>query len=805
MSDLTPKSITHQQLEELRSLSQNGQRTLFYLKYYELTGSQESLMLAKVSSFSGFFGGTAERANKNLESNPNYPKEGVIWFSEQVQKSVLKVIEDSYSSGKGGLINDREMASAANKPWKEYGLGDYSPVNFEEARLAAKELDLASAKNKIKNENPDLKDDLNPGTKVAVSAGASQGLDLSEKFFTGEKLEYGKTEKDFDLTSGDYKSMLTNDMAVFYIVDMKTGAAVFVDGTGATKVGKNTYIVEGESELQISIKYNIPIDKVIENTPIDQFDTATGQVKKFTILIDNVENQKLDSSSNTDKIAGISGEDKGKTQDTCNPNDKFTEGTAANDIYRQKVQTKVKQLFVDKLKSNSQVYKKMQDEFVEKLIEEKRKQDEAFQNIELEIERKLENLKKESLKGYNDDIEKVMNALKSIPGASQKILSEYTVAMEKSRLKGDKFLSDSIRVESQKLRQYYSNIKDTREKGFWDKSLSIYMQQVEEIDKCIKDITENIRGLLDKDEKEIAEKLADIVLNNEDFKDDSGYQEIMSKLFPAPSYIKQLSNMGISHDLIMKNMMRHNSNLAQFADHYLKSKGSSESIDSFSIGSYVNYAEKVSEARAYLAGRPQWEITITMKTGIYAGKDITHLVKNLKQFSMPVGIELQENKVIELIKYENSMVCFNYNDDESCLKTSWVGSSDAILTYDHNDNRKVDFAKEIVLTKWEERAKTDLDALKLSFDSNKDGVLNKLDEEYDKFYIWQDKNQDGIAQEDELRTLNEAGIKEISLNIEDVDKEFAKEYNAYSKVKVYWENGAVTYAYDLIFEHSAED
>ena len=43
MSDLPPKSITHQQLGELKTLLQNGERVRFYFKYRDYTGSDPAI------------------------------------------------------------------------------------------------------------------------------------------------------------------------------------------------------------------------------------------------------------------------------------------------------------------------------------------------------------------------------------------------------------------------------------------------------------------------------------------------------------------------------------------------------------------------------------------------------------------------------------------------------------------------------------------------------------------------------------------------------------------------------------------
>jgi hypothetical protein len=65
------------------------------------------------------------------------------------------------------------------------------------------------------------------------------------------------------------------------------------------------------------------------------------------------------------------------------------------------------------------------------------------------------------------------------------------------------------------------------------------------------------------------------------------------------------------------------------------------------------------------------------------------------------------------------------------------------------------------------------DELKL-LDSNKDGLINKEDNQFNDLRIWQDKNQDGISQEDELNSLTHHNIKEIDLNYTKLD-EYQKE------------------------------
>lgn len=46
-------------------------------------------------------------------------------------------------------------------------------------------------------------------------------------------------------------------------------------------------------------------------------------------------------------------------------------------------------------------------------------------------------------------------------------------------------------------------------------------------------------------------------------------------------------------------------------------------------------------------------------------------------------------------------------------------------------------------------------------DSNNDGVINSNDTQFSDLRVWQDLNQDGISQQNELFTLTEKGIANL--------------------------------------------
>ena len=170
-------------------------------------------------------------------------------------------------------------------------------------------------------------------------------------------------------------------------------------------------------------------------------------------------------------------------------------------------------------------------------------------------------------------------------------------------------------------------------------------------------------------------------------------------------------------------------------------------------------------------------------------------------YGRPVGVALSEED-IDLIKYEASSVFFDIDGDGYKENTAWVSNKDGILVYDYNDNGVVNEAKKIVLTEWAKESKTDLEALKKAFDSNNDNIFDEKDTEFSKFFLWQDYNQNGVSEENELKKLADAGLISINLNIVPESNEDKNEQGILGTSDILWKDGKITKAYDLIFKHS---
>lgn len=94
------------------------------------------------------------------------------------------------------------------------------------------------------------------------------------------------------------------------------------------------------------------------------------------------------------------------------------------------------------------------------------------------------------------------------------------------------------------------------------------------------------------------------------------------------------------------------------------------------------------------------------------------------------------------------------NDDLVPERISWFKQGDAILVYDVNGNGTFDNIKEISIS-WltEKSGSSDLEGL-MTLDSNQDGQISHLDNEYSHLYLWKD-NGDGIPAHQELIQLQQ--------------------------------------------------
>ena len=112
-------------------------------------------------------------------------------------------------------------------------------------------------------------------------------------------------------------------------------------------------------------------------------------------------------------------------------------------------------------------------------------------------------------------------------------------------------------------------------------------------------------------------------------------------------------------------------------------------------------------------------------------------------------------------------IYFDHDGNGFAEKSGWVGKDDGLLVRDINGNGQIDngtelFGNNSVLSNGQ-KAANGFEALK-DLDSNNDGVFNNQDTAWNEVKVWKDSNQNGIVDEGELLTMEQANISGINLD-----------------------------------------
>ncbi|MFZ2888921.1 hypothetical protein [Sulfuricurvum sp.] len=127
----------------------------------------------------------------------------------------------------------------------------------------------------------------------------------------------------------------------------------------------------------------------------------------------------------------------------------------------------------------------------------------------------------------------------------------------------------------------------------------------------------------------------------------------------------------------------------------------------------------------------------------------------------PLALDMNQDGQISTISLADSQVYFDLTGDGVKEKVGWIQAVDGLVAYDKNHNGTIDGISEV----FGKEGISGFAELRQVADSNYDGIIDRRDELYSQLKVWQDLNQDGISQANELKTLSEAGIKNIELNV----------------------------------------
>ncbi|NWA11636.1 hypothetical protein [Pseudomonas gingeri] len=124
----------------------------------------------------------------------------------------------------------------------------------------------------------------------------------------------------------------------------------------------------------------------------------------------------------------------------------------------------------------------------------------------------------------------------------------------------------------------------------------------------------------------------------------------------------------------------------------------------------------------------------------------------------PLAFDLSGNG-IETRSIFDGIKGFEFIPGEKGAYHGWLDRNSGFLALDRNGNGIIDDGSELFGGPMEDG----FTALR-RLDSNGDGRIDAADALYDKLLVWQDKNQNTVSDADELMSLQEAGIKSISLD-----------------------------------------
>ena len=146
-------------------------------------------------------------------------------------------------------------------------------------------------------------------------------------------------------------------------------------------------------------------------------------------------------------------------------------------------------------------------------------------------------------------------------------------------------------------------------------------------------------------------------------------------------------------------------------------------------------------------------------------KDLEILFSTGEETRSPLVVDL-DGDGIETIGTDEK-VYFDHDDNGFAENTGWVGKDDGLLVRDLNNNGQIDngtelFGNNSVLSSGE-KAANGFEALK-ELDSNGDNIFNNQDTAWNEVKVWKDTNSNGVVDEGELLTLEQANISGINLD-----------------------------------------
>lgn len=164
----------------------------------------------------------------------------------------------------------------------------------------------------------------------------------------------------------------------------------------------------------------------------------------------------------------------------------------------------------------------------------------------------------------------------------------------------------------------------------------------------------------------------------------------------------------------------------------------------------------------------------------------------------PIVLDMDGNGELALTDFTQSGVSIDVDNNGYADRIGWVGAQDGLLGLDRNGDGLITAVSEISFLEDVEGAITDLEGL-AAFDSNANGLLDAGDGRWGDFRIWQDANQDGVSQIQELVTLDTADLVSVNLTAHTGQENYGGdvENSIFGLTAINWADGRETVAGDV--------
>ena len=139
----------------------------------------------------------------------------------------------------------------------------------------------------------------------------------------------------------------------------------------------------------------------------------------------------------------------------------------------------------------------------------------------------------------------------------------------------------------------------------------------------------------------------------------------------------------------------------------------------------------------------------------------------------PLALDLDGNGIRTVAANQFSGSLFDHDGDGIRTASGWVGKEDGLLVYDRNGDGIINNGSELFgdATRLKNGGMAEHGFAALAdLDDNGDGKIDAADKAFSSLRVWRDLNQDGISQEGELLTLEQAKVRSLNTQFRNTNR-----------------------------------